>query len=66
METLPRDLDGGKPRVGLAPDVDGAWRFVMLANGVWHSIEPIVKTFAVNEAKQGKLGKASDFISSWK
>lgn len=45
VETQPRDLDGGKPRAGPAPDANGAWRFVMLANGVWHSIEPIVKTF---------------------
>lgn len=65
-QTLPRDLDGGKARVGLAPGPEGAWKFVMLANGVWHSIEPIVKTFAVNEAKQGNLGDASGLISGWR
>lgn len=65
-KTLPRDLDGGKARVGLAPDPEGTWKFVMLANGVWHSIEPIVKTFAVNEAKAGNLGDASGIIAGWK
>ncbi|KAK5048531.1 hypothetical protein LTR84_005621 [Exophiala bonariae] len=65
-KTLPRDLDGGKARVGLAPDPEGTWKFIMLANGVWHSIEPIVKTFAVNEAKAGNLGGASGIIAGWK
>jgi hypothetical protein len=58
---------GGKPpRVGFVPDVDGAWKFVVLANGVWHSISPIAKSFVVADAKQGGMGEMGGLINAWK
>jgi hypothetical protein len=65
-ETSPAEIEGGKPKVGLVPDVDGTWKFVVMANGVWHSISPIVKSFVENEARKGDLGAVGDVINAWK
>jgi hypothetical protein len=65
-ETSPAEIEGGKPKVGLVPGVDGTWKFVVMANGVWHSISPIVKSFVENEAKKGDMGVVGDVINAWK
>ena len=52
-------------RVGLLPTVDGSWEFVLLANGVWNSLKPMVKTFILQEASSGGLGEAGKVINAW-
>ena len=38
-------------KVGLLPTADGGWEFVLLANGVWNSIKPIVKSLVIQDAR---------------
>ena len=53
------------PRVGLMPTPEGSWEFVVVANGVWASIKPLVKTFVLQEAGQGELGTAGKVLKAW-
>ena len=53
-------------KVGLLPAADGTWQFVMIANGVWNSIKPIVKSIVVADANTGGLGDVGKVISAWK
>ena len=54
-------MEGGTaPKVGLVPDADGAWKYVLLVDGVWHSIKPVVDSFVGNEASQGGFGEVGD------
>jgi hypothetical protein len=55
-----------EPKVGLLPAADGTWQFVMVANGVWQSIKPIVKQIVVSDAAGGGLGDVGKVISAWK
>ncbi|KAI1628977.1 hypothetical protein EDD37DRAFT_30846 [Exophiala viscosa] len=54
------------PKVGLMPTRAGTWKFVLLADGAWQSVKPIVQTLALNEAKAGKLGDIGDAYAAWK
>lgn len=60
-ESVPRDA-----KVGLLPAADGTWQFVMVANGVWNSIKPIVENLVVTDAAAGGLGTAGEVIAAWK
>jgi len=60
-ESVPRDA-----KVGLLPAADGTWQFVMVANGVWNSIKPIVENLVVTDAAGGGLGTAGEVIAAWK
>jgi hypothetical protein len=53
-------------RVGLLPGADGKWQFVVVANGVWNSIKPIVENLVVTDAAAGGLGAAGQVINAWK
>ncbi len=53
-------------KVGLLPAADGTWQFVMVANGVWQSIKPIVKSVVVADAAGGGLGEVGKVITAWK
>jgi hypothetical protein len=53
------------PKVGLLPTADGGWEFVLLANGVWNSIKPIVKSLVVQDANAGGLGEVGSVIKAW-
>lgn len=55
-----------KAKVGLLPGADGTRQFVVLANGVWNSIRPIVENLVVTDAAKGGLGEAGMFINAWK
>ncbi|ETN36248.1 uncharacterized protein HMPREF1541_08525 [Cyphellophora europaea CBS 101466] len=63
VQGSPRPTDNA--RVGLMPTAEGGWEFVVLANGVWNSIKPIVKTFVLQEAAQGELGGVGKAINAW-
>lgn len=52
-------------RVGLLPTVDGMWQFVVVANGVWNAIKPIVTSIVISDANSGGLGDAGKVISAW-
>jgi len=53
-------------RIGLLPAADGTWQFVMVANGVWNCIKPIVKSIVVSDANAGDFGDVGKVISAWK
>jgi hypothetical protein len=52
-------------KVGLLPTAQGGWEFVLLANGVWNSIKPIVKSLVIQDAAGGGLGEAGQVIKAW-
>ncbi|KAK5128573.1 hypothetical protein LTR85_003244 [Meristemomyces frigidus] len=52
-------------RVGLVAGADGAWKFALVADGVWKSIKPIAVNLLDLEAKDGNLGVAGDVINAW-
>lgn len=54
-----------KKRVGLMPNAQGTWEFVVLADGAWNSIKPLVKSFVLQESAQGQLGEAGKIINAW-
>ncbi|EXJ81833.1 hypothetical protein A1O1_07898 [Capronia coronata CBS 617.96] len=60
------NLPAREARVGLLPAADGSWQFVMVANGVWNSIKPIVKSIVVSDAAAGGLGDVGKVITAWK
>jgi hypothetical protein len=64
VKGTPRSTEG-QARVGLMPTAEGGWEFVVLANGVWNSIKPIVKSFVLQESQQGNLGEAGALINAW-
>ncbi|KIV79255.1 hypothetical protein PV11_06824 [Exophiala sideris] len=53
-------------KVGLMPTCAGTWKFVLLADGAWQSVKPIVQTLVLNEAKDGKFGAIGDAYAAWK
>ncbi|KAK4943190.1 hypothetical protein LTR10_017214 [Elasticomyces elasticus] len=53
-------------KVGLMPTRAGTWKFVLLADGAWQSVKPIVQTLVLNEAKDGKFGAVGDAYAAWK
>ncbi|KAI1618855.1 hypothetical protein EDD36DRAFT_480844 [Exophiala viscosa] len=53
-------------KVGLLPTLDGKWQSVMVANGVWNSIKPIVQNIVVSDASAGGLGDVGQVINAWK
>ena len=53
-------------KVGLMPTRAGTWKFVLLADGAWQSVKPIVQTLVLNEAKDGKFGAIGDAYAAWK
>ncbi|KAJ9498712.1 hypothetical protein LTR96_000191 [Exophiala xenobiotica] len=55
-----------KPKIGLMPTRAGTWQFVLLANGAWQSVKPIVQSFVLSEAKTGEFGTAGDIYAAWK
>ncbi|KAL6244665.1 hypothetical protein RBB50_008193 [Rhinocladiella similis] len=55
-----------KPKIGLMPTRAGTWQFVLLANGAWQSVKPIVQSFVLSEAKAGDLGTVGDVYAAWK
>ena len=52
-------------KVGLLPTIDGGWEFALLANGVWNSIKPVVKSFVEGEATAGKMGELGTVVNEW-
>ncbi|KIW50243.1 hypothetical protein PV05_11850 [Exophiala xenobiotica] len=60
------DEAGHKPKIGLMPTRAGTWQFVLLANGAWQSVKPIVQSFVLSEAKAGEFGTAGDIYAAWK
>jgi hypothetical protein len=48
------------------PTRAGTWQFVLLANGAWQSVKPIVQSFVLSEAKTGEFGTAGDIYAAWK
>ena len=52
-------------KVGLLPTADGSWEFVLLANGVWNSIKPVVKSLVIQDANEGGLGDVGQVIKAW-
>ncbi|KPI34827.1 uncharacterized protein AB675_4876 [Cyphellophora attinorum] len=54
-----------KTRVGLLPTAQGTWEFVLLADGAWNSIKPIVKSLVFQESAQGQFGEAGKIINAW-
>ena len=52
-------------KVGLLPTVDGGWEFALLANGVWNSIKPVVKSLVEGEAAAGKMGELGMVVNAW-
>jgi hypothetical protein len=65
-DTTPGQIEGGKPKVGIVANADGAWTFAVMANGVWHSISPFVMNVIETQAKQGNLGGVGGVINAWK
>lgn len=53
-------------RVGLVAHADGAWRFAVVADGVWNSIKPIGVSFLDLESKDGNMGAVGDVVNAWK
>ncbi|KAK3678468.1 hypothetical protein LTR78_001765 [Recurvomyces mirabilis] len=53
-------------RVGLVARADGAWRFAVIANGMWNGIKPIAVDLIGIEAKNGNLAQAGDLITAWR
>jgi hypothetical protein len=58
--------DDHPPKIGLMPTRTGAWQFVLLANGAWQSVKPMVQSFVLAEAQTGKLGATGDVYAAWK
>lgn len=54
------------PKVGLMPTRAGTWQFVLLANGAWQSVKPLVQSLVLSEAKAGELGAVGDVYAAWK
>ncbi|KAJ9603743.1 hypothetical protein H2200_011929 [Cladophialophora chaetospira] len=52
-------------KVGMLPTADGGWEFVLLANGVWNSIKPIVKNLVIQDANTGGMGDVGQVIKAW-
>lgn len=52
-------------KVGMLPTKEGGWEFVLLANGVWNSIKPIVKNLVIEDAQAGGMGEAGRLINAW-
>ena len=53
-------------RVGLVAQADGAWKFAIVADGVWHSVKPIAVNLLTMEAASGQMGTAGAVINAWK
>lgn len=53
-------------KVGLVATADGAWKFALIADGVWNSIKPMAVSLIDMDAKAGGLGVAGDVINAWK
>jgi hypothetical protein len=52
-------------RIGVVAQADGAWRFAVVANGVWTGIKPLAVDIAGIEARAGNLGDAGDLMKAW-
>jgi hypothetical protein len=52
-------------RIGVVAQADGAWRFTVVANGVWIGIKPLAVDFVGIEAKAGSLGEPGDLVKAW-
>ena len=53
-------------KIGVVARADGAWRFAVMANGVWNGIKPIAVDLIGIEAKAGNLGGAGDVVNAWR
>ncbi|KAK4954450.1 hypothetical protein LTR10_007881 [Elasticomyces elasticus] len=53
-------------RVGLVAQADGAWKFALIADGVWQSVKPIAVNLVTMEAAAGQMGTAGQVINAWK
>lgn len=54
------------PKVGMMANAEGTWQFVTLINGVWKSVQPLVQSVVLPEARTGRLGEAGDIYAAWK
>lgn len=52
-------------RIGVVAQADGAWRFAVVANGVWTGIKPLAVDLVGIEAKAGNMGDAGDLVKAW-
>lgn len=52
-------------KVGVVARADGAWRFAVVANGVWNGIAPIAVDLVGMQSKAGNLGEAGELVKAW-
>ena len=52
-------------KVGVVARADGAWRFAVVANGVWNGIAPVAVDLVGMQSKAGNLGEAGDLVNAW-
>jgi hypothetical protein len=53
-------------RVGMVPTAEGTWQFVVVADGVWDFIKPIVQSLVVTNAQASGLGTAGEVVKARK
>lgn len=65
-ETAPATVGQNEERrVGLVATADGAWKFAVVADGVWKSIKPIAVNLLDLAAKDEDLGTVGKVINAW-
>ena len=63
---IPETASESDKRVGIVAQADGAWRFALVADGVWQSVKPIAVSLVTAEAAAGQMGTAGQFVKAWK